>query len=86
MASNAIKKKKKQMINEYRETKRSFIEQSKDLDKYKNLMKSIDDDMLIYELELLEWQLRGCVLDLEESFEALKSIVLAEINKRGIEC
>lgn len=72
------------MISEYEKTEISFIEQSKDLDKYKNLIESIDDDMLINELEMLEWQIRGCIPSLKESFMALKSIVSAEIKKRGI--
>ena len=72
------------MLNEYQETELSFLEQSKDLDRYKNLIESIDDDMLINELEMLEWQIRGCIPSLEDSFMALKNIVLAEIKKRKI--
>lgn len=70
------------MLSEYEEMAISFIEQSKDLDKYKNLIESIDDNSLEIELENLQWQIRGCIPDLEESLMILKNIVLAEINKR----
>ena len=72
------------MISEYEEMEISFIDQSKDLDKYTKLIQSVDDNSLEIELEMLQWQIRGCIPSLEESFIALKNIVLAEINKRGI--
>ena len=70
------------MISEYEEIEISFIEQSKDLDKYTKLIQSIDDNSLEIELEMLEWQIRGCIPSLEKSLMTLKNIVLAEINKR----
>ena len=70
------------MISEYEEIEISFIEQSKDLDKYTKLIQSVDDNNLEIELEVLEWQIRGRVPSLEESLMTLKNIVLAEINKR----
>ena len=70
------------MISEYEEIEISFIEQSKDLDKYTKLIQSVDDNSLEIELEMLEWQIRGCVPSLEKSLMTLKNIVLAEINKR----
>lgn len=81
MASTAIKG-KNQMISEYEEIEISFIEQSKDLNKYTKLIQSLDDNSLEIELEMLEWQIRGCAPSLEESLMTLKNIVLAEINKR----
>ena len=44
------------MISEYEEIEISFIEQSKDLDKYTKLIQSVDDNNLEIELEVLEWQ------------------------------
>lgn len=70
------------MLSEYEEVEISYLEQSKNLDKYKKLIESTDDRMLEIELENLEWQIRGCIPDLEESFRRLKEITLTEINKR----
>ena len=70
------------MISEYEEIEISFIEQSKDLDKYTKLIQLVDDNSLEIELEMLKWQIRGCIPSLEESLMTLKNIVLAEINKR----
>ena len=70
------------MLSEYKEMEISYLEQSKNLDKYKKLIESTDDRILEIELEMLEWQIRGCVPSLEESLMTLKNIVLAEINKR----
>lgn len=72
------------MISEYEEMEMSYLEQSKDLKKYKKLIESTDDRMLEIELENLQWQIRGCIPDLEESLMTLKNIVLAEIIKRKI--
>ena len=70
------------MLSEYKEMEISYLEQSKNLDKYKKLIESTDDRILEIELENLEWQIRGCIPDLEESFKRLKEITLTEINKR----
>lgn len=70
------------MLSEYEEMEMSYLEQSKDLKKYKKLIESTDDRMLEIELENLQWQIRGCIPDLEESFKKLKEITLKETNKR----
>jgi hypothetical protein len=72
------------MLSEYEEMEISFLDQSKDLDKYKKLIKSLDDDLLTNEIEMLEWQIRGCIPSREEPLIALKNIVSAEIKSREV--
>jgi hypothetical protein len=72
------------MISEYDEIEMSFLEQSKDLNKYQELIKSLDGDLLTNELEMLEWQIRGCYVEYEKPLMALKDIVTAEIKLREV--
>ena len=69
------------MISEYEEMEISFLKQSKNLNRYKKLIKSLDQDQLANELEVLEWQIRECTPDKEEALETLKDIVSARIEE-----
>jgi hypothetical protein len=72
------------MLSEYEEMEESFLNQSEDLNKYQELIKSLGDDLLTNEIEMLEWVIRGCIPSREESFTALKNIVSAEIKSREV--
>jgi hypothetical protein len=70
------------MLSEYEEMEISFLNQSEDLNKYGELIKSLNKDELMYELESLEWVIRECDPSKEECLMGMEDMVSAEIKLR----
>lgn len=71
------------MISEFDEVELSFLEQSKDLETFKNLIDTLSSEELELELEMLSWTIAGCIPDHEPALNSLREIVIKAIDKVG---
>ena len=70
-------------MTEFDEVELRFLEQSKNLETFKNLIDTLSSDELELELEVLNWVIGGCIPSHEPALNSLRDIVNKAMNKVG---